>query len=73
MVKEGVSTMNAPSMNPSLTIRKKFWKKVASVVSVINLTFYPFLSSVTFLYPVKTSENQRFSDVFRGNRNVTLD
>ena len=39
MVKEGVSTTNAPSMNPSLTIRKKFWKKVASVVSVINLTF----------------------------------
>ena len=33
----------------------------------------PFYSSVTFLYPLKTSENQRFSDVFRGYRNVTLD
>ena len=27
----------------------------------------------TFLYPLKTSENHRFSDVFRGYRNVTLD
>ena len=27
---------------------------------------------VTFLYPLKTSENILFSDVFRGNRNVTL-
>ena len=32
--------------------------------------FNPFKSSVTFLYPRKTSENQRF---FRGYRNVTLD
>ena len=35
--------------------------------------FSPFQSSVTFLYPLKTSENQRFSDVFRGYRNVTQD
>ena len=35
--------------------------------------FNPFQSSVTFLYPLKTSENQRFSDIFRGYRNVTLD
>ena len=32
-----------------------------------------FQSSVTFLHPLKTSENERFSDVFRGYRNVTLD
>ena len=28
---------------------------------------------VTFLYPLKTSENLWFSDVFRGYRNMTLD
>ena len=33
----------------------------------------PSKSSVTFLYPLKTSENQRFSHVFMGYRNVTLD
>ena len=31
------------------------------------------MSSVTFLYPLKTSENRRFSDVFRGYKKVTLD
>ena len=34
---------------------------------------FPHISGecVTFLYPLKTSENQIFSDVFRGYRNVT--
>ena len=32
-----------------------------------------FYSRVTFLYPLKRLENQRFSDVFRGYRNVTMD
>ena len=32
----------------------------------------PYPPNVTFLYPLKTSENLRFSDVFRGYRNVTL-
>ena len=27
---------------------------------------YPFLASVSILYPLKTPENQRFSGVFRG-------
>ena len=31
------------------------------------------MSSVTFLYHQKTSENLRFSDVFRRYKNVTLD
>ena len=30
----------------------------------------PFLANVLFLYPLKTLENLRFSDVFRGHRNV---
>ena len=38
-----------------------------------DFLFNPFYSSVTFVYPLKTSENQRFSDVFRGYENVTLD
>ena len=32
----------------------------------------PYSPYVTFLHPLKTSENRRFSDVFRGYRNVTL-
>ena len=28
----------------------------------------PFIATMIFLYPLKTSENQRFSDVFRGYR-----
>ena len=31
-----------------------------------------FHVNVLFLYPLKTSENQRFPDVFRGYRNGTL-
>ena len=36
------------------------------------ITLRPFMSSVTFLYPMKTSEKQRFSNVFMGYTNVTL-
>ena len=36
------------------------------------IRFNPYFPNVTFLYPLKTSENPRFSDVFRGYRNVTL-
>ena len=32
----------------------------------------PYSLNVTFLFLLKTSENRRFSDVFRGYRNVTL-
>ena len=35
-------------------------------------SFNPYSSNVTFLCPLKTSENLRFCDVFRGYRNVTL-
>ena len=34
--------------------------------------FNPFLTNVSLLYPLKTSENQLFSDVFRGYRSGTL-
>ena len=33
----------------------------------------PFYANVLFLYLLKTPENQNFSDVFRGYRNMTLD
>ena len=33
---------------------------------------YPFHGNALFLYPLKTWENQRFSDVFKGCRNGTL-
>ena len=39
----------------------------------VSGTFNPFYSNVTILYPLKTSENLWFSDVFREYRNVTLD
>ena len=34
--------------------------------------FNPYSPNVTYLYPPKTPENPRFSDVSRGHRNVTL-
>ena len=42
----------------------KWWK----AFFILN----PYSLNVTFLYPLKTSENLWFSDVFRGCRNVTL-
>ena len=53
----------------------EFSKHVDSLIRLLKLQnlLNPFYSSVTFLYPLKTSENLWFSDVFRGYRNVTLD
>ena len=34
--------------------------------------FNPFQVNVLFLYPLKTSKNQRFPDVFRGYRKGIL-
>ena len=38
------------------------------IITKIN----PFQANVPFLYPLKISENQRFSDVFRGYKKGTL-
>ena len=63
-------------------IRTPRWLLLYLGLRIINIsmslkfcchTFNPFQSNATFLYPLKTSENHRFSDVFRGYRNVTLD
>ena len=49
-------------------------RRLESIVAVyISEFILTHFSSVTFLYPLKTTENQIFSDVFRGYRNVTLD
>ena len=44
---------------------------VSSSKSTMQL-LNPFSTNVPLLYPLKTSENQRFSDVFRGYRSGTL-
>ena len=37
-----------------------------------SMSINPFSTNVPLLYPLKTSENLRFSDVFRGYRSGTL-
>ena len=37
-----------------------------------NNSINPFYANFPFLYPLKISENQRFSDVFRVYRNVLV-
>ena len=39
---------------------------------LLNTFLKTFYINVPFLYPLKTSENLRFCDVFRGYRNGTL-
>ena len=39
---------------------------------VLTSSDYPLSSNVPLLYPVKTSENRRFSDFFSGYRSRTL-
>ena len=58
-----VSTQS-PSFNPTrprFLIRHIFWK-----------IFNPFHATGVFLYPLKTSENQRFSDVSSGYREKSV-
>ena len=37
-------------------------------LKVFSTSFNPFYATGLFLYPLKTSENQKFSDVFMGYR-----
>ena len=41
-------------------------------LSITDYVLNPFLTNVSFLYPLKTLENHRFSDVFRGYKSGTL-
>ena len=46
--------------------------KVDFQVVSYNSNFNPFQPNVPFLFPLKTSENLWFSNIFRGYRNGTL-
>ena len=48
-------------------------EKSYSQISETSINFFnPFQATGPFLYPLKTSENRRFSNVSRGYRNGTL-
>ena len=66
----GESAVRKCSLEGYFEIVVNLRKKVLSQSSfhLIN----PFYANVPFLYPLKTSENLWFSDVFRGYRNGTL-
>ena len=49
---------------------ESFLHQTESITQYQN--FNPFSSNVPLLYPLKTSENLRFSDIFRGYRIGTL-
>ena len=51
------------------TTTKSIWK----TLPINTAAFNPLMSSVTFIYSLKTSEKHRFSDAFWGYKNVTLD
>ena len=61
-----------PEKSPYLDTFHVVYKQLVFKIKFVKqpLELNPFKSNVTFLYPLKTS---RFSDVFRGYRNVTLD
>ena len=71
------SSVNKVLLIQIYIIMKVSWILKVSGDSILSLsqisTIKPFKSNVAFLYPLKTSENLWFSDVFRGYRNVTLD
>ena len=49
-------------------LRWSLWLQLATTYMVIK----PYFSNFPFLYPLKTSENQRFLDAFSEYRNTTL-
>ena len=54
------------NVQPNCTFLRYNW------LPYINLPFNPFSTNIPFLYLLKTSENWRFSDVFRGYRSESL-
>ena len=53
-----------------LLVQSQWWKHQKNVWNLFKVNNKD--TNVPFLYPLKTSENQRFSDVFRGYTNGTL-
>ena len=62
------------SVRPAVVMNGNARNQVGLCFLTHLLPMFPFCTSwkhhKTFLYPLKTSKNQRFSDVFRGYRNV---
>ena len=64
---------------PKIAFKCSMLSKIASVSGIIYIKFVnedwvinPFSNNVSLLYPLKTSENRRLSDVLRGYRSGTL-
>ena len=54
-------------------LNKSFFRNRVSIFQKQGSSiFNPFSTSVPYLYPLKTLENRRFSDIFRGYRSGTL-
>ena len=62
---------NYPSGKRFLKSRPQ-WEKIFKSGPELSITYYYFQSNVPLLYSLKTSENWRFSDVFRGHKSFTL-
>ena len=69
---EGNTLYIMPLCLYKLTDFMAFTLCVLEILVAVKINLKPFQANVPYLYPVKTSENQRFSDVFRGHINRTL-
>ena len=73
--------MGLPKMNGDwrklgiILCKTHFQNRFLEPVTAQNKKFFinPLMFSVTFLYPLKTSQKCRFPDIFKENKNVTLD
>ena len=52
--------------------RKIVWNNLLNVASAAIDLINPFLDNVLILYPQKTPENQKFSEILRGYKVGTL-
>ena len=71
----GKNVVSKNSFNPitEIGLNKSFFRNRVSIFQKQGLSiFNPFSTSVPYQYPLKTSENRRFSDIFRGYRSGTL-
>ena len=50
-----------------------FWKKQQMYIKFGKVCINPLMANIKFLYYLKTLEKRRFSDVFRGYKDVILD
>ena len=63
---------DAEKLHPRHFRRSTIAQKFISIKNNYTLLRNSFQANVQFLYPLKTSENLRFPDVFRGCRNETM-